>query len=354
MKPAGVKKSISGMGYQIIPLVERQWSETDSKELIAAYKANIHRFADYSSRVRDVWNIISCDLATKGIRKTGAECDKKFRNLQTAFKKIHNDADRTESSKYQWSLYADLHDLLTSGPVLRRSKPATWLLPKSAKPSDESVYKLQVDGSSEELSDENNLRLQPISMDSFDKMNENDDLLGVLNPTDEKESCTVPLQIAPRKTYSSKRKATEIGNVKSGKRVVVVKPVDDDPDLTGQRAVSTSDEEVNLQQEGSQQNSDPDLNQEDSNSAKELDQVEPGEEHLVENDDEDTNEYEAENEPEAPSWFQSFLINYETHTKMFQEKLNKIQETQELQNTRLQHLTTKVQKIEKSINELKK
>lgn len=59
-------------------------------------------FSDHKIKVCEAWQNISDILLTLGIRKSAKECDKKFRNLKNAFKRVHFDTERSESSKYQW------------------------------------------------------------------------------------------------------------------------------------------------------------------------------------------------------------------------------------------------------------
>lgn len=51
------------------------------------------------------------------------ECDKKWRNLKSAFKKVYCDTDRTQESKYQWEFFEDLSQVMLSDQQLRRAAP---------------------------------------------------------------------------------------------------------------------------------------------------------------------------------------------------------------------------------------
>lgn len=362
MKPAGVK-AIAGVGFQVIPLNERQWSDTGTRALISAYKNHLDLFSNHLYKVRDVWKMVSDELKGKGIEKSGIECDKKFRNLQVAFKKVYYDTERTESSKYQWDLYADLLDVMTSDKVLRRSKPVVGITEQNA--GNNCLYQVQIEDVDDHDSDSKGVTVHKITLDEYHSNSDDPDVLASLqedlisNSQEEEES--QPTKHQP----TSKRKAPDQMTTTNIKRVMLVQPGTTTTEAGQQICILEGDGDFDYELIDVPKESNSHIEIFSSPSKASFASVQGDSQkdefenfldvppEVVPTVDKNKSEEEEENEAEAPFWFQSFLISYETHTKMFQDKLNKIQETQELQVTRLQHLTNKIQKIEKQLNERK-
>lgn len=214
-------------------------------------------------QVVDIWQTIADFLETKNISKSGKDCDKKFRNLKNAFKRVHYDQDRSESSKYQWELYKDLVDVfVTNKPetIFRRTKP-----------------------------------FEPPAVET-EQYNESVEVLSYVEEHD-----------VPDQEMAYKEDREQLESEQDSNKTV---------DL------------IMVNEEGSAEMEEERLNEADTSVQR-----------------------SAADENEPPAWFQMFLVKYDSNTQQMHEKLNRIVQQQELQGSMMEHLTNRIIKLEKKIND---
>lgn len=90
------------------------WSREKTDALICIYRDHIEEFRNPFKRQKFLWENVANKMKICGFKNvTGNNCDRKWRNLKSTFKKIYYDTERTEESKLQWDFYNDLVVLFT-------------------------------------------------------------------------------------------------------------------------------------------------------------------------------------------------------------------------------------------------
>lgn len=90
------------------------WSREKTDALISTYRDHIEEFRNPFKRQKLLWENVANKMKIFGFENvTGNNCDRKWRNLKSTFKKIYYDTERTEESKLQWDFYNDLVVLFT-------------------------------------------------------------------------------------------------------------------------------------------------------------------------------------------------------------------------------------------------
>uniref|UniRef100_A0A336MSH5 CSON005055 protein n=1 Tax=Culicoides sonorensis TaxID=179676 RepID=A0A336MSH5_CULSO len=283
----------------LVPLKQKTWKDHEVKSLIQAYKLHVDDFSNHTIKVLDVWNSISDELKKQGVNKSGVECDKKWRNLKSAFKKIYCDEERTEESKYQWDFYEELLEVMLSDKQLRRAAP---IVPSSMLKTNQSNSK-------------NSSFASVTHIYSVEHTNDREDNIIENNS----ENIYVELQPPAKRIHVDQKESEE--------------------------------QIVNLYQLTNEEVNHDELIERNSEIFETIETLESEIPEETENVMSNKIDLGFVDESEPPLWFQkSFLIKYETDVKLIKDKLNKISECQELQNTMLEHMSNRISKIEWRLN----
>lgn len=94
--------------------VKHVWNREKTEALISIYRDHIEEFRNPYKRQKILWENLAYKMKIFGFENvTGKNCDRKWRNLKSTFKKIYYDTERTQESKCQWDFYNELVVLFT-------------------------------------------------------------------------------------------------------------------------------------------------------------------------------------------------------------------------------------------------
>lgn len=101
------------------------WTDNMVKLLITTYSNHKSKFDDPKFTKKKVWNLISQDLMTKGVSKSGIKCDEKWRNLKKTYDKVKLHLNTSGADKIVWKFYEDFQNIYFKDPYFEPVAVAT-------------------------------------------------------------------------------------------------------------------------------------------------------------------------------------------------------------------------------------
>lgn len=98
------------------PNKESVWTDEGVKLLINVYREQKEKFLSPMYNKRNVWELISRELAKHDILKSPMKCDEKWRNLKKTYDKVLKEKHSTGNSNSHWRYFEDMHEIYSQDP----------------------------------------------------------------------------------------------------------------------------------------------------------------------------------------------------------------------------------------------
>ncbi|XP_060589697.1 uncharacterized protein LOC132744920 isoform X2 [Ruditapes philippinarum] len=113
------KENISQSEFNIHTSDTVNWRHEEVMLLISLYADHQDMFSSSAYKAFQVWRRIAEEMATKGYRFTGLQCDKKFRSLKYRYKTIVDANEKSGRGRRKWEFFEAMDELLAGDPSVR-------------------------------------------------------------------------------------------------------------------------------------------------------------------------------------------------------------------------------------------